>query len=71
MSIDKRKRFKIFIVDDVPANIQLAANILKKADYDFFYAENGKKALAIAKENDFDLEKAKLIAQAIIDKACN
>lgn len=55
MDIDRKKRFKIFIVDDVPGNIQLAANILKKSDYDFFYAENGKKALSIAKENDFDL----------------
>jgi len=55
MDGDRKKKFKIFIVDDVPQNIQLAANILKKADYDFFYAENGKKALSIAEENDFDL----------------
>lgn len=55
MVIDRKKNFRIFIVDDVPANIQLAANILKKSDYDFFYAENGKKALSIVKEKDFDL----------------
>jgi CheY-like chemotaxis protein/two-component sensor histidine kinase len=55
MDIDGKKKFRIFIVDDVPGNIQLAANILKKSNYDFFYAENGKKALSIAKEKDFDL----------------
>jgi len=55
MDIDKKKRFKIFIVDDVPGNIQLAANILKKSDYDFYYAENGKKALSLVKQHDFDL----------------
>ena len=48
---------KILIVDDVSDNIQIAMNILQEDNYEFSYAENGKKALAILQEEKacFDL----------------
>lgn len=51
------KNKHILIVDDVTENIQLAMNILQEDMYEFSFADNGEKALAIIKENnaDFDL----------------
>ena len=46
---------KILIVDDVPKNIQMAMNILKNEGHHMFYAQNGKRALELVQENDFDL----------------
>lgn len=46
---------KILIVDDVPKNIQMAMNILKHEGYKMFYAKNGKMALDLVNEHDFDL----------------
>jgi len=46
---------KILIVDDVPKNIQMAMNILKNEGHHMYYAQNGKRALSLTQENDFDL----------------
>jgi len=49
------KKFKILIVDDVPKNIQVAANILQREGYQMAFAQNGKTAIAQAQSNQFDL----------------
>ena len=49
------RRFKILIVDDVPKNIQVIANLLGDIEYDISYATNGCRALEIIEENKFDL----------------
>ena len=46
---------KILIVDDVPRNIQLAANILKKGNFNISYATDGIQALDKIEKIDFDL----------------
>jgi len=46
---------KILIVDDVIDNIQVAMNILREDCYEFSYAQSGKEALELLKENSFDL----------------
>ncbi len=45
----------ILIVDDVVENIQVAMSILKEGNYEFSYAQNGKDALHLLKDNAFDL----------------
>ncbi|WP_024852133.1 HD domain-containing phosphohydrolase [Hydrogenovibrio kuenenii] len=50
-----KDRYHILIVDDVSENIQVAMNILKEGHYQFSFALNGEKALALLEENDFDL----------------
>jgi diguanylate cyclase (GGDEF)-like protein len=50
-----KTKFKILIVDDIPKNIQLAANILQKEGYQMAFAQNGKSALSQAQSNRFDL----------------
>ncbi len=37
------ERFRILIVDDVPKNIQVAANILQRQGYHMALAHNGKE----------------------------
>lgn len=49
------KRFKILIVDDVPKNIQVIANLLGDEEYDISYATNGQQALGQLDESRFDL----------------
>ena len=49
------KRFNILIVDDVPKNIQVIANLLGDEEYDISYATNGKQALSLVEETKFDL----------------
>ncbi|MDA3819202.1 MAG: hybrid sensor histidine kinase/response regulator [Candidatus Delongbacteria bacterium] len=49
------KNTKILIVDDIPKNIQVVAKNLQNAGYDISYAQNGKRALALCDEVDFDL----------------
>jgi len=49
------KRFNILIVDDVPKNIQVIANLLGDEEYDISYATNGKQALDQVEETSFDL----------------
>ena len=46
---------KILIVDDISKNIQMAMNILKNEGHHMFYAQDGKRALELVLENDFDL----------------
>ncbi|MCP4345005.1 MAG: hybrid sensor histidine kinase/response regulator [Desulfobacterales bacterium] len=48
-------KFKVLIVDDVPKNIQVAANILQEQGYQMAFAQNGKTALSLVQSNKFDL----------------
>jgi len=50
------KRFKVLIVDDVPKNIQVIANLLGDEEYDISYATNGTQALGQIEETQFDGE---------------
>lgn len=52
-SVDKK--YKLLIVDDIPKNIQILGNILKREEYKISYALNGKDAIAMTKMHDFDL----------------
>ncbi len=47
--------YKILIVDDTPKNIQMAMNMLKNEGYHMFYAKDGKMAIKLTKEKEFDL----------------
>ena len=49
------RRFKVLIVDDVPKNIQVIANLLGDEEYDISYATNGTQALGQIEEAPFDL----------------
>jgi len=49
------RQFKILIVDDVPKNIQVIANLLGDEEYDISYATNGQQALGQIEETRFDL----------------
>jgi two-component system, sensor histidine kinase and response regulator len=49
------KKFRILIVDDVPKNIQVAANILQQEGYQMAFAQNGKAAISQIQSNRFDL----------------
>ncbi len=55
MTNEKNRRYKILIVDDVPKNIQVAANILQKEGYQMAFAQNGSTALAQTQKIRFDL----------------
>lgn len=55
MNTIKNHRYKILIVDDVPKNIQVAANILQKEGYQMAFAPNGKTALTQTHKIRFDL----------------
>lgn len=48
-------QYKILIVDDVPKNIQILANILSKEGYEIAYANHGDQALEIIQNQSFDL----------------
>jgi diguanylate cyclase (GGDEF)-like protein len=48
-------RYKILIVDDIPKNIQVAANILQKSGYQMAFAQDGERAVDQAEANRFDL----------------
>ncbi|MBF9015673.1 MULTISPECIES: hybrid sensor histidine kinase/response regulator [unclassified Oceanispirochaeta] len=49
------KRNTILIVDDIPQNIQLAAQHLKSLNLKLLYATSGKKALQLLTKNGVDL----------------
>ncbi|MBE0639610.1 MAG: response regulator [Bacteroidales bacterium] len=49
------KRHTILIVDDIPKNIELAANILQSKNYNITFATSGDAALEKIKSIDFDL----------------
>jgi len=53
--METEKKYKILIVDDIPKNIELAANILKTKNYNITYAKNGPSAIDKVKSIDFDL----------------
>ena len=55
MGNENKKKYKILIVDDIPKNIQLAANILQNEGYQMAFAQNGKSALSQIQSNQFDL----------------
>lgn len=49
------RRPRVLIVDDIPANIQLVASILKPENYDLSFAQSGADALQILQQRLFDL----------------
>jgi diguanylate cyclase (GGDEF)-like protein len=55
MDSKSETRYKILIVDDVPKNIQVAANILQKSGYQMAFAQDGPTAVAQTETNRFDL----------------
>ena len=55
MILSQQKAYKILIVDDVPHNIQVLANILKEAGYQLGFAKDGKAALAHIESTNYDL----------------
>ncbi len=52
---DHQKVFKILIVDDVPNNIQVVANILRGEGYQMTFSRSGQAALEKIQTIDFDL----------------
>ncbi len=54
-SNDNNEVFNILIVDDIPANLWVAAGILEVEGYYVAFAQNGPTALDIAKSGQFDL----------------
>ncbi len=50
-----QEKYKILIVDDIPKNIELAANILSTKNYNITFAISGQAALQKVKMIDFDL----------------
>lgn len=48
-------KYKILIVDDIPKNIELAANILQTKNYNITFAKSGPSALQKVESIDFDL----------------
>ena len=55
MMNENHKTYNILIVDDVPNNIKVAANILQHEEYKLFFATNGSDALDKVQSNKFDL----------------
>jgi diguanylate cyclase (GGDEF)-like protein len=55
MESTKETRYRVLIVDDVPKNIQVAANILQKSGYQMAFAQDGPTAIEQARANRFDL----------------
>lgn len=48
-------QFSVLIVDDVPKNIQVVANILQPQGYRLAFAQRGEVALELVNKNNFDL----------------
>jgi diguanylate cyclase (GGDEF)-like protein len=55
MDPKKENRYKLLIVDDVPKNIQVAANILQKNGYQMAFAQDGPTAIEQTQSTRFDL----------------
>lgn len=55
MADDKEKKYKILIVDDVPKNIQVVANILQSQGYNMAFAQSGPAAIDMTLSTSFDL----------------
>jgi diguanylate cyclase (GGDEF)-like protein len=55
MDPNKENRYKLLIVDDVPKNIQVAANLLQKSGYQMAFAQDGPTAIEQTQSTRFDL----------------
>ena len=56
MGENKKKQFKILVVDDNPKNIQVIGSILRDIGYSVGFALDGQRALTLLrKTNDYDL----------------
>lgn len=55
MELDKKRKYRILVVDDSATNIEYLISILKNDDYIISSANNGNTALIKAKGNSFDL----------------
>lgn len=55
MAEEKEKKYKILIVDDVPKNIQVVANILQGEGFNMAFAQSGPVALEMTRSTAFDL----------------
>lgn len=55
MKNDSHKPYNILIVDDVPDNIKVAANILQRKNYELSFATSGNDALDKVNSNKFEL----------------
>jgi len=53
--IDNNLIYNILIVDDVPKNIQVVANILQQEGFRMAFAQDGNSALHLTETNTFDL----------------
>ncbi len=51
----KNNNYKILIVDDIPANIQILGNILSAQNFKIAYAQSGKQALSVIEHQNLDL----------------
>lgn len=49
------QKFKVLIVDDIPSNIQVLGNVLRKSGYEVAFTDNGTEAISKAKGINFDL----------------
>ncbi|MBI5328526.1 MAG: response regulator, partial [Deltaproteobacteria bacterium] len=47
--------YKILIADDEPDTLDLCSKILKKEGYEVFTAKDGLEAMAMIRENPFNL----------------
>ncbi len=52
---NQERKYKILIVDDIPGNIELAANILSTRNYNITFATSGAAALQKVSAIDFDM----------------
>lgn len=50
-----RAQAKVLVVDDNPANLQLASELLQDLDTQVYQAQSGPEALKLCREEDFDL----------------
>ena len=55
MENEQSTNYQILIVDDVPQNIKVAANILRDERYKLFFATSGSDALTKVQSQSFDL----------------
>jgi diguanylate cyclase (GGDEF)-like protein len=55
MEPTEETRYRVLIVDDVPKNIQVAANILQKSGYRMAFAQDGPTAIEQTRNHRFDL----------------
>jgi len=49
------RQIRILVVDDTPANLEIAVKILEQEHYDLYIADSGSSALELIEKIDFDL----------------